>query len=83
MSWSIKAIGERFAVKLEVQKNPTMPQGIKDAVSEILDDAPPGDTPDGARVEGYGHTEGGFGSIGKLEVEIFKLVKIQPVKSSV
>lgn len=75
MSWSIKSTGSRAAVKAAVQSNTNVPEGIKATVTAILDEegnaGPKGLPHDSARVEGYGHSGGGYGSIGKLEVELF------------
>lgn len=77
MSWSVNAIGTKAAVKAEVRKQTTMPYGIQRAIVDILEE--PDSQYDGARVVGHGHTGGGYGCIGKLEVEQFKLA-VEPVE---
>lgn len=62
----------------------TIPQGLKDAIVAILDERPThqtADIPDGARLESHGHYGGGFGNIGKLELELLFLAK-EPVVAS-
>lgn len=80
MSWSIKSIGPRVAVKALVLSQQSMPQGIKESVVAILDEVgnagPKGLPHDSARIEGYGHSGGGYGSIGKLEVELFTAAEV-------
>lgn len=78
MSWSIKSIGPRAAVKAVVHQNTSMPDSVKSAITAILDEegngngyVSPARPHDSARVEGHGHSGGGYGSIGKLEVELF------------
>lgn len=78
MSWSIKSIGLRDAVKRVVNSNPSISSSLKSAIVEIIDEDGNGNSSviparphDSVRVEGYGHSGGGYGSIGKLEVELF------------
>lgn len=77
MSWMIKQIGERAAVKRAIASDTHLPSEIAAAVLSVLGDEP--DAPSGVRVEGYGHTYQGpgssFSSIGKLEVEPVLLTK--------
>lgn len=76
MSWNIKSIGPRAGVRAAVEAQSHMPAGLKAAIFEILDEPPV--SPDNknnldcARVESFGHAGGGYGSIGKLEVELFR-----------
>lgn len=72
MSWYIKAIGPRAAVKAAVIAS-AVPFGLKNSIVEILDQNPDeGRKPhDSARVEGNGHLGGSHGCISKLEVELF------------
>jgi len=78
MSWSINSIGKRPAVVAAVNANTTMPETLKSAIVAILVEpgngnayANPPAPHDSARVQGHGHSGGGYGSIGKLEVELF------------
>lgn len=85
MSWSIKAIGERAAVRAIVVADANLPQGLKDGIAAIIDDVPtvkqlPEHMPDGVRVETFGHSGGGWSNVGKMEVEFFNLKKVEPVK---
>jgi hypothetical protein len=77
MSWSIKAIGTREAVKKVVAANSSMPLKIKDVITEILDEEGNGNQyvnppipHDFALVEGCGHSGGGYGGITNLKVEL-------------
>jgi hypothetical protein len=78
MSWSIKSIGPRPAVKAAVVANVNIPVALQIAIVSLLDEPGNGNSAvnpprphDSARVEGHGHSGGGYGSIGKLEVELF------------
>lgn len=69
MSWGITAIGTKSEVIKAVNATQNMPQGIKDAIAEILSEPDTsGFGSNGAMVTGHGHSGGGYGSIGKLEV---------------
>lgn len=76
MSWSIKSVGKRGDVKAEVLKV-HMPEPIRTSILDILDEDPTYQEGcyDGATVEGYGHSGGGYGNIGKLQVELIRLAK--------
>lgn len=83
MSWSIKSIGPRAAVRLAVLAVLTMPPALQASIVAVLDEPGngngctiPASPHDFARVEGYGHSGGGYGSIGKLEVELFTAAKL-------
>jgi hypothetical protein len=71
MSWYIKKIGKRASVRAEIVTDANLPSAIRTAITSVLGDEP--GTPNGVRVEGYGHTYQGehtsISSIGKLEVE--------------
>lgn len=80
MSWSIKAVGSRAGILKQVQANGTMPDSLKSALAVLI--LEPGDgnynaTPNkphnACRVEGAGHSGGGYGSIQKLEVELMTI----------
>ncbi len=67
MSWSIDIIGTPATVKAYVADlDDNTPQGVKDTIASICDEPKPSGT--GIRVTGHGHSGGGYGSIGKLEV---------------
>lgn len=68
MSWNLNLTGHRAAVKAKVLAETHVPEGIKQTIADLCDDVQRG-TPNGIRVVGYGHSGGGFGSVGKLEVE--------------
>lgn len=67
MSWNINKVGLRAGVKKAINADPNVPEGIKQVIAAICDEEPPQTT--GVRVQGFGHSGGGYGSIGKLEVE--------------
>jgi hypothetical protein len=68
MSWSIKIIGSRAAVKAAVNKESYLPQGLKDVVTQIAD-APSAGSQDGLIVESHGHVDASYGgSVSKFEV---------------
>lgn len=67
MSWNIKVIGSPAEVKAYVLADINTPQGVKDVIASICSE--PDTRVNGIRVEGYGHSGGGYGSICKLEVE--------------
>jgi hypothetical protein len=79
MSWDIKKIGERTAVKRAVENETNLPANVKQAILDTIHDKLPEHSKEwtGLRVEGYGHHNAGDGSsmgnIGKLEVEPFQL----------
>jgi hypothetical protein len=79
MSWSITVTGLRPAVKAKILAEPNIPASLKTAIAEICDDVS-AQTGNGIRVEGYGHTGGGFSSIGKLLVESVTLELTTPAK---
>lgn len=65
MSWHISlTIGPKPNVIAIVEDCPTLPAALKCAIVETIRDS----EGDMARVETYGHSGGGFSSIGKLEV---------------
>lgn len=66
MSWNIKVIGSPAEVKAYVLADIHTPKGVKDVIASICSE--PDTRVNGIRVEGYGHSGGGYGSIGKLEV---------------
>ncbi len=76
MSWSIKLIGCRCAVREHVEAETTLPAGVKAAILESLQ--PEDGAPNGVRVEGAGHVYTGPESwrsgIGYLVVEAMELV---------
>ena len=76
MSWSIKQIGTREAVKNQVSGDVGLPPAVRDCILSCLGEEKT--APNGIRVEGYGHTYTGGESyrsnIGKLEIEPFELL---------
>jgi hypothetical protein len=76
MSWFVKTIGERGAVKKGIDGDANLPQKVKELILSLLGDEEP-KPPNGVRVEGFGHSYTGPGSfqssIGRLEVEPFEL----------
>ena len=70
MSWSITSIGPRAAVYAEVTANQTMPESIKAAIGEIINN--PNSKRDSAFVMGHGHQGGDdWSTIGNLNVYLF------------
>lgn len=69
MSWYIKQIGTRAAVKAQVLASSQIPSTIKSVITDIIDDPNPL-APNGVRVEGSGHQGGGsWNTINQLVVE--------------
>ncbi len=85
MSWSIKAIGTRAAIKAKVLADANIPDGIKAAVTEICDEV--GTEPSHLSIEGYGHRKGNStgsygGSISKFDLTpVAVLADPQPINS--
>jgi hypothetical protein len=79
MSWSITGTGLRPAVRAKILAEQNIPGSLKTAIAEICDDVQ-AQTPNGIRIAGYGHSGGGFSSIGKLEVESVTLELTAPDK---
>lgn len=88
MSWSIKSIGPRAAVRAEVLAQVHMPAGIKAAILEILDEPTqrvygqragmPPQYNDHACVQGHGHSGGGAAGNAKLNVELISMAVSPP-----
>lgn len=77
MSWYIKKIGTRAAVKKLVQEDPYLPASVKAAVAETIHDTLPDHAKNmtGISIEGNGHVNNNDGSC----VGSFNL-KIEPVE---
>ena len=78
MSWSIKEIGERSAVRKAVENNTYLPAPVKTLILETIHEKVPEHSvayKNGIRVEGFGHHNANdgtaVGNISKLEVEPF------------
>ena len=75
MSWHIKMIGERAAVKAAVENKSDLPASVKQTILDTIHTVVPAHSKafNGIRLEGYGHEnkndESSLGNIGKLEVE--------------
>jgi hypothetical protein len=71
MSWYIKAIGERKAVRAKVEAETNLPSNVKAAILDCLQDGP--NVAAGYKVEGNGHHNSGdgsyFGNISNLSCE--------------
>lgn len=77
MSWSIRSIGPRAAVKAAVLSpgNASMPESLKTSIIEILDGA--GVTKNSALIEGNGHGPGDdWSNISLLKVELFNVAEL-------
>jgi len=79
MSWHIKVIGERAAVKAAVENKTDLPAAVKQTILETIHDRVPDHSKsfNGVRLEGYGHEnkndDSSLGDIGKLEIEPVQL----------
>jgi hypothetical protein len=76
MSWSIRSIGPRAAVKAAVlSPGNAMPESLKTSIIEILDGA--GVTKNSALIEGNGHGPGDdWSNISSLKVELFNVAEL-------
>lgn len=79
MSWHIKIIGERAAVKAAVENTTNIPVRVKQTILDTIHDRVPDHSKafNGIRLEGYGHEnnndESSLSNIGKLEIEPVQL----------
>lgn len=62
MSWSIKVIGTRKAVKAAVNNHTSLPQSVKDVVTAVCDAGDGKSGQNGIMVESNGHIGGDYSS---------------------
>ena len=77
MSWHVKVVGPRAAVKAAIQAHTQLPEGIKQTVAQVCDDVGQF-TPAGVLVETAGHLGGGYSSVTSLKIENVDLAAPPP-----
>lgn len=72
MSWSIKAVGTRTAIKAKIEASPYLPESLKAAAREVIDANTA--LPDRlVKFESNGHVGGGSGSVGMFSITTIEL----------